>query len=70
MNSLGSDISRCHSMSWRTQARRCFVFRGDVVAGLVFPVRGDAFFGDAVHLFGADLDFELVAAGRDESCVQ
>ena len=27
---------------------------------------GDAFFGDTMHLLGADLDFKLVAAGRDE----
>jgi hypothetical protein len=36
--------------------------RDRAVAGLVLPVRGDAFFGDAVHLFGADLHLELVAA--------
>ena len=47
-----------------------FVLGGDVVAGLVLPVGGDALFGDAVHLLGADLDLELVAAGRDEGGVQ
>ena len=47
-----------------------FVLGGDVVAGLVLPVGGDAFLGDAVHLLGADLDLELVAAGRDEGGVQ
>ena len=47
-----------------------FVLGGDAVAGLVLPVGGDAFFGDAVHLFGADLHLELVAAGRDEGGVQ
>ena len=47
-----------------------FVLGGDVVAGLVLPVGGDAFLGDAVHLFGADLDLELVAAGSDEGGVQ
>ena len=29
-------------------------------------VRGDAFLGDAVHLFGADLDFEVFAFGADD----
>ena len=38
--------------------------------GLVLPVRGDAFFGDAVHLFGADLHFELMAAFADHRGVQ
>ena len=33
------------------------VFRG-LLAFLVFPVRGDAFLGDPVHFFGADLHFE------------
>jgi hypothetical protein len=47
-----------------------FVLGGDVVAGLVLPVGGDAFFGDSMHLFGADLDFELVAAGGDEGGVE
>ena len=46
------------------------VLGGDSVAGLVLPVRGDAFFGDAVHVLGADLHFKLVAAGRDERGVQ
>ena len=39
-------------------------------AGLVFPVRGDAFLGDAVHLFGADLHLELVAARAHHRGVQ
>jgi hypothetical protein len=33
-------------------------------------MRGDAFFGDAVHIFGADLDFELMSAFGDERGVQ
>ncbi len=33
-------------------------------------MRGDALFGDAVHVLGADLDFELVAAFGDERGVQ
>ena len=48
-----------------------FVAGGDdAVVGLVLPVRGDAFFGDAVHLFGADLHFELMAAFADDRGVQ
>ena len=30
---------------------------------LVLPMRRDAFFGDAVHLLGANLDFEAVPSG-------
>ena len=41
-----------------------------VAAGLVFPVRGDAFFSDAVHFLGADLHFELMAAFADDGGVQ
>ena len=44
--------------------------RDRAFAGLVLPVRGDAFLGDAVHLFGADLHFELVAAGAHHRGVQ
>jgi len=40
------------------------------VARLVLPVRGDAFLGDPVHLLGADLDLELVAAGAHHGGVQ
>ena len=48
-----------------------FVAGGDgAFAGLVLPVRGDAFFGDAMHLFGADLHFELMAAGAHHRGVQ
>ena len=39
-------------------------------AGLVFPVRGNAFFRDAMHFLGANLDFELVPAFAHHSCVQ
>ncbi len=39
-------------------------------AGLVLPVGGDAFLGDAVHLLGADLHLELVAAGAHHRGVQ
>ena len=51
------------------------VGRRALAAFLVLPVRRDAFFGDAVHLLGADLDFEglpvrahharCAATGRD-----
>src|SRR3989304_4977069 len=41
------------------------VFRGDGVAVLVAPVGGDALLGDAVHLLGAELDFEGGAGGVD-----
>ena len=37
---------------------------------LVLPVRGDAVFGTAVHLFGADLDLDMAAAGADHGRVQ
>ena len=39
-------------------------------AGLVLPVGGDALFGDAVHLIGADLHLELMAAGAHHRGVQ
>ena len=39
-------------------------------AGLVLPVRGNAFFGDAVHLLGADLHLELMAARAHHRGVQ
>ena len=47
-----------------------FVLGGDIVAGLVLPVGGDAFFGDTMHVLGADLHFKLMAAGRDEGGVE
>ena len=44
-----------------------FVAGGDdAVFGLVLPVRGDSLFSDAVHLFGADLHFELMATFADD----
>ncbi len=39
-------------------------------AFLVLPVRGDAFLGDPVHLFGADLDLERKALLADHRGVQ
>src|SRR6185437_5147883 len=36
----------------------------------VFPMRCDALFGDAVHLIGADLDFEMTALGSHNRSVQ
>ena len=43
---------------------------GADAAFLVFPVRRDAFFGDAVHFLGADLHFERHAALADDRRVQ
>ena len=60
---MGSVISFCHSTSWRIQLRRSSSRAVTTSSpGFVFPVRSDSLFGDAVHLFGADLHFELVAA--------
>ena len=42
----------------------------DAAAGLVLPVGGDALLGDAVHLFGADLHLELMAAGAHHRGVE
>ena len=68
---MGSVISFCHSTSWRIQFEPLFVARGHgAVAGLVLPVRGNAFLGDAVHLLGADLHFELMAAVAHHRGVQ
>ena len=41
----------------------------DVVLGFVFPMRGDSLFSDAVHLFSADLYFELMSAFADDGGV-
>ena len=38
------------------------IVRGNRPAVLIFPVCRDAFFGDAVHILRADLDFERLAA--------
>ena len=57
-------------MSLADPGEALLVLGGDVVGGLVLPVRGDAFFGDAVHVLGADLDLELMAAFSDERGVQ
>ena len=46
------------------------VGRRALPAFLVLPVRGDAFFGDAVHLLGADLDFEGLPVRADHRGVQ
>ena len=46
------------------------VGRGAFLALLVFPVRRDAFFGDAVHFLGADLHFEVLAVRSDDGGVQ
>ena len=60
---MGSVISFCHSTSWRIQfSRSSSRAVTDAAAGLVLPVRRNALLGDAVHLFGADLHLELMAA--------
>ena len=41
-----------------------FAVVGDELAVFVFPVRGDAFFGDAVHFGRSDLHFERLARRR------
>src|SRR5438552_7530921 len=41
-----------------------------LLALLVFPVRGDAIFGDAVHFLGADLHFERLALRADHGSMQ
>ena len=53
------------------------IVRGPLIVGgralpafLIFPVSRDAFFGDAVHFFGSDLDFESEPAGPDHRGVQ
>src|ERR1043165_1918011 len=37
---------------------------------LVFPVRGHAFLGHVIHLFGADLNFERLEVGSDHGSVK
>jgi hypothetical protein len=66
MNSFGSFRSCCHSSSCRSQAKLLVVARGDRrLALFVGPVRGDALFGHAVHLVGADLQSRCApTAGR------
>src|SRR5580658_4554684 len=46
------------------------VGRGALLAFLVFPVRGYALFGDAVHFLGADLHFEVLAVRADDGRMQ
>src|SRR6185437_1988934 len=41
-----------------------------LAALLILPVRGDALFGDAVHLFGPDLHFERLAVRAYDAGVQ
>jgi hypothetical protein len=52
-------------------AMRLFLQLGELVGVvLVEPVRGDARFGDAVHVLGADLHFEGHAVRSDEIGMQ
>ena len=46
------------------------VLLGRGLAVLVLPVRRDAFFRHAMHLFGADLYFERLAVGSDHRGMQ
>jgi hypothetical protein len=46
------------------------VRRRALAALFVFPVRGDAFLGDAVHFLGADLHFERLPLRSDHGSVQ
>ena len=70
MNSPGSCMSRCHSTSWRSQAMRWSSSAAPAPPFLVLPVRGDAFFGDAMHFLGADLHFEVAPARAHHRGVQ
>ena len=42
-----------------------FICVGAAPALLVFPVRGDSFFGNSIHVIGADLHFERLSALAD-----
>ena len=57
MNSLGSWVSFCQSRICRSQYS-LLSSSSDLLALLVAPVGGDAVFGGAVHLTGADLHLE------------
>ena len=46
------------------------VIGGAAAAFFVLPVRRDALLGDAMHLLGADLDFEMAALGTHDGGVQ
>ena len=53
------------------QPRNALVFGARPFASFfVFPVRGNAFLGNAVHLFRPDLRFECDAAGSDHRSMQ
>ena len=55
----------------RPQNLQCLiVIAWPALSLLVFPVRGDAFFGDHVHLFGSNLDLEGLALWADDRRVQ
>ena len=65
MNCAGSVISGCQSTMRFSQSMS---LGGDLV--LVRPVRGDAALGPLVHLAGADLHLDGLAAGPDHRRVQ
>ena len=47
-----------------------FILGGYIIRSLVLPMRRNAFFGDSVHVFRANLHLELVSALRDQRRVQ
>ena len=68
---MGSVISLCHSTSWRTQLRRSSSRAVTAPSlALYFQCAAMPFFGDAMHLFGADLHFELMSAFAHHRGVQ
>ena len=59
MNSPASRTSRCHSTNCLQPRDPLIVFGGSATSFFVLPVRGDSFFGHAMHFFGADLNLEV-----------
>ena len=70
MNSPGSRMSLLPFDQLAQPGDALVVLGGPLLAFLIFPVRRDAFFGDAVHLLGADLNFEMPAFGADDGGVE
>ena len=72
MNSLGSDISRCHSMSWRTQARRASSLAVTLSPALPSFFRWAAMPSSATRCISSVRisHLELMAAGRGEGGVE
>src|ERR1022692_2692884 len=86
MNSPGSCTSRCHSTRWRSQAMRWSSAAGPLRPSLYFQwaampssamrcissvrIWTSKVLGDAMHLFGADLDLEGLAVRAHHAGVQ